>query len=135
MHRSSDTSCKDQTRSKLCVPLVAQHVLKPVQTFHPVTIIRGPETAPQSSDFPIGEDTVSLTDGDTKEHESYPKTELEWLATTVFNRAIDFYLQEVDNLAKKWAEKAFVLAQWIDDGGATRDFLMGRFSKLKFSEV
>ncbi|RMZ74395.1 transcription factor [Pyrenophora seminiperda CCB06] len=103
-------------------------------TFHLITIMSRLETPPPSSDFPTGEDNVSPADGDTKELESYPKTELEWLAATVFNRAIDFYLQEVDESAKQWAEKAFILAQWIDDGGATRNLLMGRFSKLKFSE-
>lgn len=112
-----------------------QHILKPVQTSHPVAIISGLKILPLSSDILIGKDTMSPTDGDTKELENYPKTELEWLATTVFNRAIDFYLQEMDDLAKRWAEKAFVLAQWIDDGGATRDFLMGKFSKLKFSDA
>ena len=60
--------------------------------------------------------------------------ELEWLAATTFNRAVDYYVQENDENAKKWAEKAFVVAQWIDDDGATRDFLMRRFSILKFSE-
>ncbi|XP_014560370.1 hypothetical protein COCVIDRAFT_89663 [Bipolaris victoriae FI3] len=68
------------------------------------------------------------------ETERYPKTELEWLATTAFNRAIDYYVQEDDEKAKRWAEKAFVVAQWIGDAGATRDFLMKRFSILKFSE-
>ncbi|EUC48226.1 hypothetical protein COCMIDRAFT_87783 [Bipolaris oryzae ATCC 44560] len=80
------------------------------------------------------EDTVDLADKMIKETECYPKTELEWLATTAFNRAIDYYVQENDEKAKKWAEKAFVVAQWIDDAGATRDFLMKRFSILKFSE-
>lgn len=70
----------------------------------------------------------------TKETERYPKTELEWLATTAFNRAIDYYVQENDEKAKRWAEKAFVVAQWIDDAGATRGFLMKRFSILKFNE-
>ena len=114
--------------------MVSQHIIKPIQTFHPVATIPGLETLSLSSDLPTGEEHVSSTDGDTKELESYPKTELEWLATTIFNRAIDFYLQEVDDSAREWAEKAFVLAQWIDDGGVMRDFLMGRFSKLKFSE-
>lgn len=69
-----------------------------------------------------------------KERERYPKTELEWLATTTFNRAVDYYVQEHDEAAKRWAEKAFMVAQWIEDDGATRDFLMRRFSILKFSE-
>ncbi|KAL7773732.1 hypothetical protein CFE70_003699 [Pyrenophora teres f. teres 0-1] len=124
----------DQSFSLKCIDQVTHLAEIRQGLFHPVAIIPSLETPPPPSDLPTGEDHVSPTDGDNKELESYPKTELEWLATTTFNRAIDFYLQEVDDSAKKWAEKAFVLAQWIDDGGATRDFLMGRFSKLRFSE-
>ena len=43
-------------------------------------------------------------------------------------------MQENDEKAKKWAGKAFNVAQWIEDKGATRDFLMSRFSTLKFNE-
>ncbi|KAI0588960.1 SPO22 domain-containing protein [Pyrenophora tritici-repentis] len=124
----------DQSFSLKCIDQVTHLAEIRQGPFHPVAIIPSLETPPPSLGLPVGENHVSPTDGDTKELESYPKTELEWLATTTFNRAIDFYLQEVDDSAKKWAEKAFVLAQWIDDGGATRSFLMGRFSKLSFSE-
>ncbi len=80
------------------------------------------------------EDTVDLADNCIKELECYPKIELEWLASTTFNRAVDYYLQEDDLNTKKWADQAFLVAQWIDDNGAMRDFLMERFANLKFSE-
>jgi hypothetical protein len=94
----------------------------------------GLDTPPPSSDPEAVQMDTNLADDDIKELERYPKTELEWLATTTFNRAVDYYLQEEDDKAKKWADKAFVVAQWIEDDGATRDFLMGKYSNLKFSE-
>ena len=107
--------------------------LSPLQTFCPITM-PGLDTPPPSSDPSAGQHVTDSADYNTKESERYPKTELEWLATTTFNRAVDYYLQEDDDKAKKWADKAFVVAQWIEDDGATRDFLMGKYSNLKFSE-
>ena len=94
----------------------------------------GLDTPPPSSDFTAVQIDVDTADDDTKEPERYPKTELEWLATTTFNHAVDYYLQEEDDKAKKWAEKAFVIAQWIEDDGKMRDYLMQKYSNLKFSE-
>jgi hypothetical protein len=81
-----------------------------------------------------GGDGTEQADDATKELERYPRSELEWLATTMFNRGVDYYIQEDDKKAKIWANKSFVVAQWIDDDGATRDFLMEKYSKLKFDE-
>ncbi|KAH7398979.1 meiosis protein SPO22/ZIP4 like-domain-containing protein [Phaeosphaeria sp. MPI-PUGE-AT-0046c] len=61
----------------------------------------------------------------------YPPTELEWLSTTAFNHAVDYYLQENDALCKKWAEQAFMLAQWLEDNGTLRDLLMEKYATLK----
>ncbi|KAI8934578.1 hypothetical protein NX059_008276 [Plenodomus lindquistii] len=65
----------------------------------------------------------------------YPKDELIWLATTTYNRAVDYYVQENDSKAKEWAEKSFTIAQWLGDEGALRDLLMGKFSTLKFDKT
>lgn len=70
-------------------------------------------------------------DKDIQEVERYPQTELEWLATTTFNRAIDYYLQEDDAKCKEWAEQAFVIAQWIEDAGNMRGMLMEKFASLR----
>jgi len=44
---------------------------------------------------------------------SYPSEELEWLATSLFNLAVDLYVAERENLAKKWAEKALEVADLL----------------------
>jgi hypothetical protein len=41
-------------------------------------------------------------------------------------------MQEDDEKCKLWAEKSFVIAQWLDDGGAVRNLLMERFSGLQW---
>ncbi|KAH4247441.1 hypothetical protein HBI05_045310 [Parastagonospora nodorum] len=69
----------------------------------------------------------------TKHHgetDRYPATELEWLATTAFNHAVDYYMQENDEACTKWAQHAFVLSQWLEDGGALRDLLMEKYASL-----
>ena len=45
----------------------------------------------------------------------YPEEELEWLATTTFNRAIDFYCASDEVACKRWAERALTLAGLFDD--------------------
>lgn len=89
-------------------------------------------TPPPSSSPNKAENEIQLADEDPKEVERYPQTELEWLATTSFNRAIDYYMQEEDDKCKMWAEKSFVIAQWLEDDGAVRDLLMEKFSALRW---
>lgn len=67
------------------------------------------------------DDTLSLHCLDTavkvaQQHHSgrgsaYPTEELEWLATTSFNRAVDFYCAGDDGSCRIWAEKALGLAK------------------------
>jgi predicted dinucleotide-binding enzyme len=85
---------------------------------------------------PTSSPTYSLVQYDAPETDvvkgtnHYPATELEWLATTTFNHAVDYYVQENDALCQEWAQKAMTLAQWAEDGGALRDVLMEKFSGL-----
>ncbi|KAF2199170.1 SPO22-domain-containing protein [Delitschia confertaspora ATCC 74209] len=60
----------------------------------------------------------------------YPPTELEWLATTSFNHAVDYYIAEDDSKCKLWAEKALRLAECAEDGGGLRDLLAEKYSGL-----
>lgn len=60
----------------------------------------------------------------------YPASELEWLATTSFNRAVDFYCASDDANCKLWAEKALSLAAVAEDKGALRDLLFEKYSGL-----
>ncbi|KAJ9649388.1 sporulation-specific protein 22 [Coniosporium tulheliwenetii] len=41
----------------------------------------------------------------------YPQEELEWLAATAFNKAVDFYCVDDDARCRLWAEKALNLAE------------------------
>lgn len=88
-------------------------------------------TPPPSFDPIIIGCGMDEADDELKEGDPYPNVELEWLATTAFNHGVDYYLRENDKQCKEWAERAFVLAQWVDDKGSLRDALMGRYATLK----
>ena len=91
-------------------------------------------TPPPSSSPDKSYDALDTADSSPKEADRYPKTELEWLATSTYNRAVDYYIRENDEKAKMWAEKSFVVAQWIEDDGVLRDYLMEKFSTLQFDD-
>ncbi|KAI4675119.1 uncharacterized protein J4E88_008023 [Alternaria novae-zelandiae] len=124
----------DEEVSIKCIQQVTHLAAKQRNTLHPTIATAGLDTPPPSSDFATNDDTADLADECIKEIDCYPKSELEWLASTAFNRAVDFYLSEDDVKTKKWADQAFIVAQWIDDNGAMRDFLMDRFANLKFGD-
>lgn len=62
----------------------------------------------------VRESDTRLTDECYKEPSHYPITELEWLATTSFNHAVDYYVYGNDVKCKQWAEKALTLADWAE---------------------
>ncbi|EQL38157.1 hypothetical protein BDFG_00534 [Blastomyces dermatitidis ATCC 26199] len=62
----------------------------------------------------------------------YPEEELEWLATTAFNRAIDFYTKPDDVSCRRWAQKALDLAGQMRDGGLLYKVLRNRFEGLRW---
>ncbi|KAL4910103.1 hypothetical protein BDW74DRAFT_144441 [Aspergillus multicolor] len=62
----------------------------------------------------------------------YPKDEVQWLATTAFNRAVEFFLVAADADCKRWAGKAIALADLIgDDRGETGRLLRRNYAKLQ----
>ncbi|KAF2872932.1 meiosis protein SPO22/ZIP4 like-domain-containing protein [Massariosphaeria phaeospora] len=73
---------------------------------------------------------LANADAHPQERNHYPTAELEWLATTGFNHAVDYYVQENDAKCKLWAEKALNLAQWTEQGNQLRDLLMEKYSRL-----
>lgn len=89
--------------------------------------------SPPASSSPV---KVEIADEGSKESDKdhYPTTELEWLAATSFNHAVDYYLQENDAQCKVWAETALNVAQWVEDGGALKGLLMEKYSGLVWSE-
>lgn len=60
--------------------------------------------------------------------------ELEWMATSAFNRAIDYYVGDDDANCKLWAEKAILIAQWLEDAGRLRDTLMEKYATLQLDK-
>ena len=65
---------------------------------------------------------------------SYPPEELEWLASTAFNRAIDFYCISQDVACRLWAEKALALSNLCEDGGALHEVLQQKYQGLSWHE-
>ncbi|KAF2114687.1 meiosis protein SPO22/ZIP4 like-domain-containing protein [Lophiotrema nucula] len=72
---------------------------------------------------PPSSSPTKVADAEGKETNCYPSTELEWLATTCFNLAVDYYLQENDEKCRAWADKAVNVAQWMEDNGQLRNQL------------
>ena len=94
----------------------------------PVSLMSTPLSSPVKS-----EDDADSADAELKQPDRYPATELEWMATSSFNRAIDYYVGNNDAKCKAWAEKAMMVAQWLEDNGQLRDLLMGKFAALQFN--
>jgi hypothetical protein len=80
------------------------------------------------------EDGTNSADKKLKQPDRYPATELEWMATSSFNIAVDYYVSENDTKCREWAQQAMVLAQHLEDDGQLRGLLMQRFSALQFNK-
>jgi hypothetical protein len=76
---------------------------------------------------------IDVADHVSKGVDCYPPTELEWLATTTYNRSVDYYAQDDDQKCKTWAEQSFLVAQWLGDGGKLRDTLMESYATLQLN--
>ena len=63
--------------------------------------------------------------------EPYPREELEWLATTSFNHAIDLHFAEDEDAARVWADKALGLAIVAWDGVGLHKSLQERWLRLR----
>ena len=62
-----------------------------------------------------------------------PAEELEWLAASSFNHAVDLYARSEEDTYHQWALVAIDLAAYIDDGGGLRDLLQDKFARLRFT--
>lgn len=62
----------------------------------------------------------------------YPSEELEYIATTAFNHAVDFYCLGEDTACKSWAEKAISIAGFCGDRGALQGLLQEKLVGLRF---
>lgn len=66
----------------------------------------------------------------TKITQKYPAEEIEWLATTTFNRGVDFYCIGQDVDCKRWIEKSIELAKILEDEGALVEVLQEKYLGL-----
>jgi len=73
------------------------------------------------------------TDADPLQHPQYPAEEIEYFATTVFNRAIDAYCASDDETCQRLADLAVEFAKCVEnvDGGALREALIERKTSLR----
>ena len=65
---------------------------------------------------------------------AYPSEELEWLATTTFNRAVDFYSSSQDADCKRWAEIAISIANLVRDDGVLRELFQTKYTGLRWED-
>ncbi|KAF2712150.1 SPO22-domain-containing protein [Pleomassaria siparia CBS 279.74] len=96
--------------------------------------VRHPITPPKSSPLKVVGVASIMADEENQSMDHYPRVELEWLATTSFNLAVDYYLQQDDVKAKTWAEKALKLTDWIDDDGEMKGILVEKHTKLQWKD-
>jgi len=61
----------------------------------------------------------------------YPQDELEWLAASLWNLAIDKNCAGDVSESKKWAEYALSIAGLLSDGGDTERMLQSKFVTLQ----
>lgn len=64
----------------------------------------------------------------------YPLEELEYVATTAFNRAVDYYCTGEDGACRRWAGKAVEVAGFCADGGCLRGLLQEKLVGLQFGK-
>jgi hypothetical protein len=62
---------------------------------------------------------------------NWPEEELEWMATTAFNHAIDCYSAYEMERAKDWAAKAINLAHYCNDA-RLEEILQSKYLRLRF---
>lgn len=61
----------------------------------------------------------------------YPLEELEYVATTAFNRAVDYYCTGEDDACRRWAVE---VAGFCADGGGLRGLLQEKLVGLQFGK-
>lgn len=64
--------------------------------------------------------------GQRGKHDPYPESELQWLAITGFNHAIDLLADENEDDAAKWIDGALEVARWSQDDGSLHAILTGK---------
>ncbi|KAG4436689.1 hypothetical protein IFR05_007837 [Cadophora sp. M221] len=81
---------------------------------------------------PLLDQAYAYAEAASETQRPFPAEELEWMATTAFNRAVDFYCAGDDEIAKDWAGKALNISQYCSDEGSLERLLQSKLLELKF---
>ncbi|KAL5345161.1 sporulation-specific protein 22 [Pseudogymnoascus australis] len=91
-----------------------------------------------SGDGPLAESLLEqvseLASSAENSETAYPLEELEYVATTAFNRAVDYYCTGEDDACRRWAGKAVEVAGFCGDGGGLRNLLQEKLVGLQFGK-
>ena len=94
------------------------------------------EDTKQVCDYPslrrTSDELTYVSSSPFQKSKSYPSEELEWLAATAFNRAIDFYCASQDVPCRVWVEKALALSNLCEDGGTLHEVLQEKYQGLSW---
>lgn len=82
--------------------------------------------------FQLLKEALHIAGQSSGKSRSFPPAELEWLAATTFNHAVDFYARGEEDACHQWALGAMDLPTYVDDGGL-RGMLQDKFAKLRFT--
>lgn len=82
------------------------------------TVTIGLEDAKGSVSIKLVEQAAMLARRGTEKNEPYPEDELQWLATTAFNKAVDLLTAGDRQTADQWIEAALELARYAADNGS-----------------
>jgi hypothetical protein len=75
----------------------------------------------------LAQQAADMAEGGYKEkHDRYPSAELHWLASTCFNRAVDFLGSHHNDDAVLWMDAALNIARWADDNRSLHALLTER---------
>ncbi|KAI9677698.1 MAG: hypothetical protein M1829_002470 [Trizodia sp. TS-e1964] len=101
-----------------------------VQAIHISSMMAGSSTTLAMTGL---HEQVPLGSQSTCGYSQYPEEELQWLSSTAFNRAVEFYCSGEDITCKRWADHAIVLAGFCHDGGMLKSILEGNLGGLQFA--
>ncbi len=63
-----------------------------------------------------------------------PRDEVEWIAATAFNEAVDWFGGGEEERAREWADRAINLAHYCNDEGSLEAILQEKYLLLQLEE-
>ncbi|KAI0101809.1 meiosis protein SPO22/ZIP4 like-domain-containing protein [Nemania sp. FL0031] len=94
-------------------------------------------TLPMEQNLPLSliEEISTMIKELTSNENSFPPTELEWIAITAFNHGVELYGIHEDELSKAWTSHALSIAHYLRDGGELERQLQDKYTTLNWDET